>query len=314
MPYPFTTIPDLRDFIIATYTANGMRLIDGIDGHDALLGILDLISPELRADLIVQLGPGGSLGGVSTGDTLADGTLLEDVLRAILIKTIHPTYVLPTSVLSSSIVVLSQELGALISPILSEVYTTNDAGSAITHQLKKNGVNLSSVLPYTDVAVSISGTPTSYQITTSYNQGPCKNNNLGALDCVGRVIAGNAPSNTIVYTGYRKTFFGTPATTPASSANVRALAGGVLNLTNGSQFTILITAGAQKVSFAYPASLEDVASVTFREMGGIEVKGNFTQTTVSVEGDNAFAATSYKVYTYTPVEPFPFDAKYDVTI
>lgn len=314
MAYPFADIPALRTFIINTFTANGNREITGPDTHDALLGILDLIAPALQANLTAKQGAGGSVGGVNDNDFFAAGTTLEAVLRALLIKTVHPTYVLPTEVLSSDILVFDQEIGSIISPSFSMVFTQNDAGALTGISLQKNNVQISNTLPYTDGSVSLDGTAKIYKVISSYAQGACKNNNLAVLDCVGRIIAGNLTSNLITYNSYRKAFFGTPVATPTTSADIRGLSGGVLNPVNGTQFSINILAGSQYVVFAYPASLEDVASVKYRELSNTEVKGNFVQSTISVQGANSFAAVSYKVYVYTPVEPFPSGVTYDVTI
>ena len=65
---------------------------------------------------------------------------------------------------------------------------------------------------------------------------------------------------------------------------------------NGSKFSIPIPVGALRVVFAYPATLEDVASVKDVNGLGAESKSAFTVSNVDVEGANGYTAKSYKVY------------------
>jgi hypothetical protein len=123
-------------------------------------------------------------------------------------------------------------------------------------------------------------------------------------------------------------FYGTPSATPIASADVRALTGAFAASANTTvdgtglpianitvpNFIIAIPAGATRVVFAYPASLRDVASIRYLELADSEVKANFTMTTVSVTGANGVAAINYKVWTYTPVEPFSVANHYKVFI
>lgn len=310
----FTNLDDLREYIDETFTNNGNREITGLETRDALIGVLDLISPTLLQQLIAQLGAGGSVGGIATGRNYPVGTSFETILRELLIKAIPPIYVLPVAMLSSSIAGLTVEKGSIISPQLTLAYTQNDGGGLSSLSIKKNSFQISTASPYTDNNVTVGDTAIAYQGLINYLQGACKNNNLGQQDCTGRVIAGIANSNIITYTGYRKVFWGVPVTLPTTSANVRALAGGLLNPQVGTQFTINIPVGSLRVVFAYPASLQDPSSVKYVELANSEVKGNFTSSTLNVEGANAFTAISYKLFVYEPVEAFPTAATYVVTI
>jgi hypothetical protein len=313
MPYPFSNLAELIAYIEATFTANGTKDITGPEGRDALKGIIQFLNPNLLQELIAELGEGGSVGGVYTDDTFAIGTSLEDVLRAILRKAIHPEYEDPTATLASDIVVYSREIGDIISPVFNGSFDQNDAGGEITRALKRNGTTISASVPYEDTSIEINEVKT-YLLAVTHGQGACKLNNLGDTDCFGRIEAGIVNSNNIIYTPYRKCFFGFPATTPTTSANVRALTEDFLNPQEGTQFTINIPIGAVKVCFAYPASLRDVESVLYEEFANTEVKDIFVKTTVNVEGANGFTAISYKVFTFTPVEPFTTEATYNVTI
>lgn len=312
--YPFPDIATLRTFITDVFTANGEREITGPDAWDALTGILDLISPTLATQLIAALED--NVGGVSNGQTFAQGSTLESVIRSILIQTVPPNYQSPNVQESTDTPTLSQEVGSVISPTLSYIFSQNDAGAQTGITLYKNGTSIATAMPHQDANVTLGdGSVVSYQCTAQYAQGACKNDNLGNQNCTGRITAGSVSSNTISYSGYRKYFWGVPTTPPATSADVRgSLANSAFNAGNGTQFTINIPAGSLNVVFAYPAALEDVSSVIYVEAGGMQVKGNFTSTTISVQGANGYTALSYKVWVFTPVQSFQEAATYIVTI
>ncbi|MCH8567624.1 MAG: hypothetical protein LAT67_05145 [Balneolales bacterium] len=118
-------------------------------------------------------------------------------------------------------------------------------------------------------------------------------------------------SNTI--TGSRKLFY-----EPVQSEtlpDIRDLEFSILNPNAGTQFTINIPAGAQIVAFAYPASIRDVSQVIFVQGGNVDVKGAFgspdIESIADAKGQNDI---DYKVYTFTPVEPFSSAVTYNVTI
>jgi hypothetical protein len=309
----FNTVAALKQYITDRITVNNNREIDGQEMLNILQGVADFLSPKLQQELIVQLGAGGAVGGALTGDDLLVGMTLEDILRKILIKAIHPTYLVPTLQLTSSDNVYEREIGTIISPIFNSIFTQNDGGALVTRALNKNGTQISSAFPFTDNNITLSGVILNYQAAANYAQGPIKNNNIGTPDAVGRIEAGLAQSNVITYAGYRKMFYGFPVTTPADSASIRGLIGNKLKPLVGDLVQIAVPAGATKVVFAYPDTLEDPQSVTYQE-AGYDVKEVFTKTNVNVEGANAFAAVGYKVFTYTPVEAFPTACTYIVKI
>jgi hypothetical protein len=60
--------------------------------------------------------------------------------------------------------------------------------------------------------------------------------------------------------------------------------------------------------------LQDVSSVKYVEWLNAEIKDVFIKTNVNVEWANGYTDIAYKVFIYTPVEPFPATATYLVTI
>lgn len=309
----FDNIAELRQYILNTFTANGTRDITGPEAQDAFIGILDLLTPSLQNDLTARIS--GNVGGVNNNTLFPAGTTLEEVITAILTQAVPPTYIAPTVALSTTLSPLSYEIGSVVSPLFNYAFTQNDAGVNAGRFLDKNGVQISSTMPHTDTSVSLTGTQLNYQLRATYGQGACKNNSLGIVDCAGRIQPGTVLSNIIAIQSFRKAFYGTPVINLTTSAHVRsALSQSLLNPQQGSTFTINIPAGSLRVAFAYPSSIRDVNSVKYIELSNSEVKGNFTQSIISVEGANAYTAISYKVYIYEPVEAFSQTVNYQVTL
>lgn len=273
-----------------------------------------IASPILQQDLTVNVGSGQAVGGSQTGELFPKGATLESVLRDILIKAVHPTYVSPTVTLSSNDSVFKEETGTIINPAFTYSFSQNDSGGLTGISLKRNGTEIATVLPYTDTNYQITDSA-SYVLQASYSQGIIKNDNLGNPDATGRINAGTVNSNTITYTGYRKIFWGTSNVTPTTSANVRSFATGQM-LSDGvnNNFTITIPQSSVTVWFAYPDTLADVSSVQYVEYSFSEVKTLFSQTIVSVTGNNNYSAINYKVFSYTPLEPFQTTIHYKVIL
>jgi len=272
---------------------------------------------------------GTDLGAVDEGYTFPAGMTFTDFVMTISQKTIPPTYNQPTLVLNGSPSPTSTEIGTIISPVFNRTFTQNDAGALTANRLYKDSVLISSSFPYTDTGVQLVEIAIQYDAEVDYAQGPIKNNNMGVPDPAGRINAGTVSSNTLTYIGLRKGFYGTPLTTPSNNTEVRAMTEGTFDTTNNPDvnasgedlvpnpnpnFTITIPIGATRVSFAYPATSRDVASVRYQELAFTEVRSNFTQTSVNVSGANGYSPVAYRVYTYVPVEPFSQEVHYLVFI
>lgn len=273
-----------------------------------------LDEPTIDADLQINLGD-QTVGGLENGHVYEADTPIETILRDALVMDIPPTYEQPEVDLSSQYTIFDYEIGTQVSPVLATVFTQNNAGALATRQLKKNGTNLSAATPFTDSNVTLGTTPVTYQSHITYAQGACINNPLGTNDCRGRVEAGAIDSNVLTFNGLRKWFAGSPSATPATSDDVRALAqSGLGPVEDETQIVINVPQGATRIIFAYPATIRDAVSAEYVEWGGAEVLGNFTKTTINVKGTNNFAATSYKMYEYVPVEPFPSACTYIISL
>lgn len=314
-----------------------------IDGALKIGTILSAVSIQVHIDRFGLGGGGGGMGpldhdvevigtnvgAIDAGYTFVTGTTFSEFVELVSKRTLPPGYTGPTLSISANPNPTNFEIGTIISPIISRSLALNDAGAENAKQLSKDSIVISTSFPYVDSNITLGATPIVYGSSSSYDEGACKLNNRGVIDCNGRIVAGTINSNNIAFIGTRMAFFGTPGTTPNTSAGIRALGNSSFNSAENStvdssgivignfavpNFTITIPIGADRVVFAYPASWRPVASVRYQELADSEVKANFTMTTVTVEGANSFAAVAYRVYTYIPVEPFSLVNRYRVFI
>ena len=142
------------------------------------------------------------------------------------------------------------------------------------------------------------GDDTNYKVnvTTSYGDGAIPKTNLGNDYAAGQIKAGSKTASSAAVTGYRNMFFGTMTTKPAdiTSADIRALTTKQPK-GNVTDKVINIPVGALRVMFAVPSD-KQITSITDTNGLGAQILSSFTQTTVQVEGANAYTAIEYKVY------------------
>ena len=259
---------------------------------------------------------GNDVNSATVGTVYPVGTSYDAILTDMLGLPIPPTYFAPSLSLSGS-GSEDVEAGTILNPQLSATFNQNDAGAAQDLRIyKQGGLVATNSNPYTDPAFQIGDENISYYAEQDHAEGPTKNNNQGTPDPTGKILATPPPvtSNTVTYRGLRNAFY--DDSLPAgNSAEVRALTNTLLNPSNGSQFTIDIPINADRVVFAYPASLQDVSSVLYVELSNLDVKGTFgAPTLINVEGANGHTAIQYKVYEFIPAVPFSTAATYIVTI
>lgn len=159
---------------------------------------------------------------------------------------------------------------------------------------------------------------TNYKITAkaNYGEGAVAKDNLGADSSpVVKIAAGSATKTSGAITGYRNTFYGTVTEkAEITSTIIRGLTKSNAALANGSPFTVNVPAGAVRVIFAYPATLQDVSSV--KDVNGLnaEIKSAFTKSTVTVAGAGSDAGITYKVYSTDFADPVTKPNSYTVKI
>jgi hypothetical protein len=85
-------------------------------------------------------------------------------------------------------------------------------------------------------------------------------------------------------------------------------------LVNGSSFTVDVPVGAMRVTFAYPATLQDVTSVNDVNGLNANITSSFKMELKDVEGANNYTAISYKVYSIDFAKANDTANKFTVTI
>lgn len=176
-------------------TAEELRIALGtLEGDDRLdaSAIKNIPAANLSEEITVNLGPGESVGGYSTGDVVLINTDFTTVMKKLLMKAQPVSYLAPTSALSKSPTTNYYELGSLLNITLTPTFNARDSGGIDTHVLKKNGVEVhTDFSAYLDSFVANTLGVITYSSTITYLQGACKLNNLGDQDCTGRIEAGS---------------------------------------------------------------------------------------------------------------------------
>lgn len=196
----------------------------------------------------VQLGSGGSIGGLNTGDTIPERTSLDELIKMLTQKAVHPTYNAPgvTCRVSSGTAAGSYEVGTEINTTIQGVFTQNDAGALTSIEIKKGGSSVlsSPTSPVTTEAqvFTLGEETVTFNAVATYADGPVKNNNLGQPDATGQIKAGSKTSGNVSFTGKRNLFYGTGvgAAPSMSSEVVRGLANKQLGPANGTSLILTL--------------------------------------------------------------------------
>ena len=270
------------------------------------------------------------IGGIDKLDVISPGTTIQDLTERLLLRTYYPTFVLPSVSLTDDIstnvevgtlgftLIANFNAGAINGKIDNFIWDPNlkqddRAGAATQYTFTGATIPTTSQAGNTLAfpSVTIIENANTFNVVTNYAIGPQPKDSRGN-NYDSPLPAGSVTSNLTFY-GRRNAFYGVDLTSN-NSAGVRALTNTKLNPVNGTTFTINIPAGATDVAFAYPDGLRNVNSVIYVEGLNAEVKGAFSQQIVNVDGANGYTGIDYKLYTFTPANPFAETATYIVTI
>lgn len=268
---------------------------------------------------------GTDLGALKDGESIPEGTSIDDLLNMITQKAIAPTYTQPTVTIAKSgagTAAGSYEAGTSITPIFTATFNKNDAGTltklAVLKGSAEVGSGTASPYTYTGEAIVLGDETITYKAQATYGDGPVKNNNLGTPDATGQVKAGTKDSSALSFVGQRNLFWGTGVGNlpTLNSETIRGLANKKLNPTQGYSWNIPIAVGQQYVIFAYRSTLRDVNQVMYVETNDTGMASSFTKTTVQVAdargGENGMV--EYKVYSYRMAAPAAASMTFKVTI
>ena len=295
-----------------------MKTKNSTGGHDIMYPYTKTTNVSTRESIEVMLSE--PIGSFSNGDIIAADTSIDAIVKKLVQQQIPPTYTSPSISLSvSGKAAGSYEAGTSCNPTFTSTFTAGDAGAITEHKITKDDVSVatgtSATLTHSETFVLPEAT-VKFKSTCTYEDGAIKNDNFGEAYPNTAIKAGSKSSSEKSYTGFRKYFYGADNGTVAitTSDDIRALTGSSVAAAAGKTFTLKVTKGQRRATFAYPASLRDVSSVKYVEFNNDESKTFFTQTLVDVEGADGFDAVSYKVYTYIPDQAFPSDMTFSVTI
>ena len=267
-------------------------------------------SSKSKQEWEVQLGSGGTVGGLKTGDTIPEGTTMDELIKLLTQKSVPASYVQPgvTCRVSTGTAAGSYEVGTEINTTLQGTFTQNDAGALTTIEILKNGVSILSqaTSPITTEAQTFTlGEETvSFTAKATYAAGAIKDDNLGQPSPDGQIKAGSKTSSAVSFTGKRNLFYGTGVGTAptVTSELVRGLSNKQLGPSNGTSFNINVAAGQQYVVIAYPATLRKITKCFYVEQN-TDLAENFTEQTISVQGANGAAGADYRVLVYQMAVP-----------
>lgn len=239
--------------------------------------------------------------GIADKEVIPNGSSLDDVIKMIVQKQIHPAYKAPVLEFTNAIDEVDFEVGSTVKFDLKASFFQNDAGSLTTIKILKDGESVSefatSPRTYTGSLV-ITDTPVVFTASAEYADGDIKQDNLGNDDPVGQIKAGTLVSDKIILTGKRYNFFGTVNENKKefTSDEIRSLSGKTFD----KEFMIDVPVNGQSIIFAVPASYGD-ATITYREAGNINVTKKFVKSGVQVAdargGVNGLMV--YNVYVYS---------------
>lgn len=267
-------------------------------------------SSKSKQEWEVQLGSGGTVGGLKTGDTIPEGTTMDELIKLLTQKSVPASYIQPgvTCRVSTGTAAGSYEVGTEINTTIQGTFTKNDAGELTTIEILKNGSSVLSqaTSPITTEAQTFTlGEETvSFTAKATYAAGPVKNDNLGQPSPEGQIKAGSKTSAAVSFVGKRNLFYGTGVGTAPSvtSELVRGLSNKQLGPSNGTSFNINVAAGQQYVVIAYPATLRKITKCFYVEQN-TDLAENFTEQTISVQGANGAAGADYRVLVYQMAVP-----------
>lgn len=269
----------------------------------------------------VNLGTGGTVGGLKTGDTIDAGTDLDTLIKLLTQKSVPATYTQPavTCRVSSGSAAGNYEVGTQITTNIQGTFTQNDAGALTNIKIMKGADEVISqgTSPVTaeNQTFTLGDETVSFTAVATYAEGAIKNDNLGQPSPDGHIQAGSKTSSAVSFVGKRNLFYGsgTGNLPEVTSELVRGLANKKLGPANGNAFNITVPVGDQYIVIAYPATLRNMTKCFYVEQN-TDLVANFVKTTISVQGANGAAGADYTVYTYSMSVPAAAPLTLQVTI
>lgn len=284
---------------------------------DVLLDIQDIanLQPSLTSTNTITTPITAKLsspfGAYINNSVIPANTSFETILRNMLTTVIPAVYTQPSLNVSVSPNVLSYEIGSYITPTLTPTFNKGNAGNATKFNVKIGSAVLSSTSTSTNVPFITSFFLTSNVTFTTevlYLSGEQLYDNINNPSGT-PLLSGIKTANT-TFTTFRYNYY-TSDTNPLSASSSSEIKS-YESTTTSRSFTINVTQGDRRVSFAFPTSISN-PNVVVKIGGVLPVTSSFTSSLISVSGANNLLPTNYYVYTSIPDIPFPQNEFYDVT-
>jgi len=268
----------------------------------------------------VSITTNSTVGGLTQGTVFTANTPLSTILQRMIVAAISATYTYPT--LSASTSAFAFEVGSSITPIISSVWTQNDAGSATSYTILSSytyGTSYAPITSFTSFTTtynisslsSVTLSPffllsTTYiEASATYAQGPQKQDNYGNNSGT-PIPAYFVVSSAFGLSAYRNIFYTSDTSTVvlSSSPNIRALSNTPAQQITGQSITFPTTINDTRVAFAYPYQYA-ITQVTTPTDGTLTNATNsvasiitnvFSVSTVSVSGANSLSPILYRVF------------------
>lgn len=244
----------------------------------------------------INAGSSARIGKYTNGQTIpAAGKTLDEWLFDVVTQAIAPTYTAPTVGVNGSPAPGNYEIGTNLGTItLSRSFNQADGGAATGDTYAKFISTWNNLGSNTDVISSLE-TQVYYRVTTSYAQGPCKTNNIGQIDCTGRINAGSTTSGNILYNPFYKRYWGFTNSNSPSNSEVLALSQDN-NGTSSVLTSLSITpSGAQHFVFLTRGTVSSIV------VNGFPSNDAFDITTRNVTNAQGFTASYTFVVSKNPL-------------
>ena len=288
-----------------------------------------------------------TIGGLSVGTSLTTASGITDILKKMLQQVFEPTVgANPNFTLSLSNTSV-QEIGTSLSLTVSatspssgtilgtglgaswngSVTQRSKVGAPTGYSINNNSTTTSSSLVINPYVVQIGSN--TFPITTYFNSGTLPVNSLGNVSTSQNwtsITAATGVTNSSSFTGFRGVFYGVSSandTAPTTSAEIRALSSGPLNLSSNATFVLTIPSGTKKIIVAFPSGVQSFTNtkpdaiwnqVGIKAINGANAQELYSDTVINVSGASSFTAIPYFVKYFIPSVPIPADTAHSITI
>jgi hypothetical protein len=288
-----------------------------------------------------------ALGGLSVGTQLTTASGITDILKKMLQQVFEPTVGVDPNFTLSLSNTAAQEIGTSLNLTVSATSVSSGTilgtglgagwnssatqrskvGAPTGYSINSNATTTSSSLVINPYVVQIGSN--TFPITTYFNSGTLPVNSLGNVSTSQNWTSLTAPtgvSKSSSFTGFRGVFYGVSDannTIPTTSADIRALSSGPVNLSSNATFNLAIPSGTRKIIVAFPSGVQNFTNTTadatwnqagIKAINGANAQELYSDTIINVSGANNFTAIPYYVKYFIPAGAFPVATNHSITI